>query len=49
MGVCYLVKVTPGVKLMGEPHSEGQRADLLPRAVHHLLGERNTDPEKKHT
>lgn len=32
MSVCYLVKVAPGVKLMGfnveKPHREGQRRDV---------------------
>lgn len=50
MSVCYLVKVAPGVELMGfnveKPHREGQGGDLMPRVVHHLLGVRNTDPKK---
>lgn len=49
MDVRYLFKVTPGVKLMEKPHSQGPSGPLVPRAVHHLLGVRNTDPEEKHT
>lgn len=51
MSVCYLVKVAPGVTLMGFNVErrcwEGQRAQsLMHRVVHHLLGMRNTDPKK---
>lgn len=47
MSVCYLVKVAPGVKLMGSNvEREGQGGAPMPIVVHHLLGVRNTDPKK---